>query len=275
MQPFYQMQIPERATFPIRIVKNYPFLEGRLNGQTVHFLFDSGAQTTALNAKHLQHEELGRLKDTAGATGRIPTYQTTVESLSFGDWQFKHYTCHAIDLSHLEDYWGIPVHGLIGFRHLIHLDWMIDYQNDMLHIWRKAPIEDFKVKAKLRLGYQYYFPGLQIHLGGKPYWFLIDSGAPDITCHTGMEEAVLPLLQDIEKKDLSSASSTTVEVNSGTLSGFQVGELQFGSAKVEFTDLTHMREHFGAFDGIIGYHLLQRYRTILSWNSRGLWFLED
>lgn len=275
MQPFYQIQIPEHATFPVKIVNQVPFIEGHLNGQPVTFLFDSGGQTTTLNARYFQPGELDQSKNTMGATGSIPTFESTVDELSFGDWKFNNYTCHAIDMGHLESYWGMPVHGLLGFRHLIHLDWMIDYEAGMLHIWRKAPVEDFKIKAQLRLGYQYYFPGIQIKMADQAFWFLIDTGAPDITCHTGIENAILPFLEEVKTKDLDSASQTSVEVNAGILPGFQVEDLNFGPANIEFTDLTHMREHFGAFDGIIGYHLLKRYRTILSWNSRGLWFLED
>ena len=149
-----QLHLPSEITLDAEFYDRTPFVRGILNGKPVLFLFDSGAQGLTLSSRYFQPEEKEHVHTASGATGRVEMYSAYIEELSFGDWSYRDTRAQAIDLSHAEKDWGVEVQGILGFRQLIHSDWMVDYQNAKIHLWRDFDRKSPEILAFARLRFQ-------------------------------------------------------------------------------------------------------------------------
>lgn len=276
MSSSIRMTLPEKFVYPLEFYGNTPFLRGALDGVEGLFLFDSGGQSFALNSRRLSSDMVMRdAGGVMGVTGKAQSYFVKMQELAFGDWRISNLEVMAMDFSHIEEDYEVEFLGVLSFRELMYFDWMVDYKAAQLHLWERFPKNDFLAVEKVRSIYHNHLPGIQVRIGGETYTLFVDTGA-DILCFDKYkQDKIASLVRDHGSRELQSSSPDTLEVERGILEGFSVGKIDFGPAEMTFIDLKHMQERFGDFDGIIGFHLLSKYRTVVSWNSRGLIFLED
>lgn len=269
------LSLPSYMEYPIELHDNVPFISGTLDGQEVRFIFDSGGQDMLLNAHRTHSPKVGDAKGFRGINAEAKSFYTRIESLEFGAWKIQKVEAMAADLKHLEDDYGIEIHGIIGFRHLISFDWMVDYQEQVVHFWKRVRDGEMKIQHKINTRYLYHLPRLEVTIAGKPYQFLLDTGAPYLVMHDSHRDGLADELNELRKTDMMGGAGGTIETDSGLLSCFEIGPLKFEDKEVKFMDFSHMQRRFGPFDGIVGYSILEQVRTIVSWDQRALFFLED
>jgi hypothetical protein len=269
-----KITLPRRFTLAAQFHDHIPFVHGELNGQRHLFLFDSGGQDLLLNSRYLAPESTTQGGGIQGATGPAGSSYTQGNNLSFGEWAFEDFELMAIDMQHLEEEMQVTIHGIIGFRHLIHYDWMVDYAGNTISFWDRMVKTEFNILHKIPVTYRNHLPLVTLHIGDHPFQFLVDTGAAIVLLDQRHFDKVHPLVADCTSESMASASAIQVTVQSGTLSAFRLGDLHFGPSEVKFTDLSHMQS-LGTFDGIIGYPLLSKYRVIQSWSFHSLYFLAD
>lgn len=275
MENHTQITLPRRFTLDAEFHDDTPFVWGLLNGKRCLFLFDSGAQDFSLNSRYLDQEIVSPGGGVQGVTGAVSSVYTRVDEIAFGDWKITNLELMASDFSHIEEEWGVVLHGIIGFRHLIHYDWMVDYKGGTISFYERMIKSEFNIAGKAKTNYKYHLPVVDIEIGGNGYRFLVDTGAAVVVFDQDKKDQVIDEVSGLHARKMSSASPEEADIERGTLSNFKVGELEFGSHTIDFMDLTGMKARFGDFDGIIGYPLLSKYRTIVSWTFRGLLFLAD
>lgn len=274
MHPHPQITLPRQFTLEAEFHDQVPFVWGLLDGQRCLFLFDSGGQDVLLNARYLDQQATAPGRGVMGATGHAKSVYTAVEALSFGEWRLAGLEIMAIDMQHLELELGVTIHGIIGFRHLIHYDWMVDYTKGRISFWDRMVLAEFTVQAKVPVHYRHHLPMVAIEIAGHVLNFLVDTGASMVLVDRSKQALVVADVTDLVTEQMASASAIEATVESGTLSGFRVGELAFGPSNIKFADLSHLQV-FGMFDGVIGYPLLSKYRVMQSWSFHALYFLAD
>lgn len=270
-----QITLPRRFTLEAEFHDNTPFVWGLLNGERRLFLFDSGAQDMALNSRYLDEMAVTPGGGAQGVTGMVSSVYTLVDEIAFGEWKMTSFELMASDLSHVEEEWGVKVHGIIGFRHLIHYDWMVDYRGGTITFMERLIKSEFNIAGKAKTNYTFHLPAVDIEIGSNSFRFLVDTGASVVVFDQAKKYRVMDEVSGLYARKMASASPDEADIERGTLSNFKVGELEFGSHTIDFMDLEAMKARFGDFDGIIGYPLLSKYRTIVSWSFRGLLFLAD
>lgn len=270
-----QLHLPTTFTYPVEFYDNLPFLRGELDGEPGLFLFDSGAQDITLNTKYLDLDKLAEGSKVHGFTGKVRTFYKPIAELAFGEWRFQNREAIASDLSHTEEEFGTQMHGLIGFRQLIHFDWMIDYKKGILHLWERFDRSGVKLAGKVSCRYRRHLPMIEIHVNGHPFNMLLDTGASMFLLDIDHKDLVIDQVTDLVEEEMASASPVKIPVETGKLAGFEIAGLAFGESEIKLSDLGMIKKHFKGVDGIVGYPILSQYRTVINWSNSTLLFLED
>lgn len=210
-----------------------------------------------------------------GATGYAGSKYCLVKRLAIGDWELLDMEIMAFDMTHLEGEYAVEIYGLIGFRHLIHYDWAVDYAHGRIRFWERFVRTDHHVLYRVATTYRNHLPMVDITIAGTQFSFLVDTGASMVLLDVRLRDKVIHEVTDIVTEEMSSASATKATVESGTLSGFYLGEIAFGPHNIKFSDLSHMHASVGKFDGVIGYPLLSKHPVVVSWSYRSLYFLGE
>ena len=274
MSQLPRITLPRQFTLQAEFHASIPFVMGEWNGKTCRFLFDSGGQDLTLNSRYLDPATVEEGQGAQGATGHTPSVHTLVESIRFGEWSMENLELMAIDSRHLEDEFGIEIHGILGFRHMIHYDWMVDYRQGEITFWDRVRKETIDILHRERVQYRHHLPSLMLEIGGHSLRFLVDTGCEEVLIDQQWRETLSDCVEEMAADQMSSASPIVFDVEKGTISGFRLGDLEFGPNKVTFSDLSHMKS-LGEFDGIIGYPLLSKYRVVQSWSVSAFYFLKD
>lgn len=267
-----QLSIPDQFTFPIEIINGVPFMTGTLNGNPATFLIDSASKTTILNANRVAPDQLRVIGQALGVNRELQTaYACKIKQLKFGDLQYESLDVSAVDLSAMEVKWGKQVHGILGFREMIHFDWSIDYQAARFRFWRRFPAKEMQIVHQQVLQYQQYLPMVDLQMGGNTFRFRVDTGEPHINFDKALEFQVRPMIQmgSVPKHTADQSSPSLMEM----LPYFELGGLQLGPAPIIFQDHFTVQSQQGHFDGSIGYQLLGKYPAVFSWSSARLWFM--
>lgn len=269
-----RITLPRQFTLKTELHDDIPFLWGEIDGSTGLFIYDSGGQDLILNARYLDLEKTEAGLGATGATGHVSSVHTHLDSVRFGEWAIENLEVMAIDLQHLEEEFKLEIRGILGFRHMIHYDWMLDYANGLITFWDRVRKEDLDILHRHRVQYMHHLPSLILEIGGNSLRFLVDTGCAEVLIDRKWREELDAEVMDMVADQMMSASTTKADIESGMIRGFRLGELEFGPNKVKFSDLSHMF-HIGAFDGIIGYPLLSKYRVVQSWSVSNFYFLRD
>jgi predicted aspartyl protease len=269
------ISLPSRLTLPLEFHEDIPFLRGTLDGESCLMLLDSGAPNITLNSASIPKSKLSPAGELMGAAGKLKSFHTRIEELRFGDWKMGPIEVLALDEEILGTAFKQSFHGLIGFRQLIHYDWMVDYKTKELHLWANFHKKEHAVTETLRIRYLNHLPLLQAMVGEHEFHFLLDTGCAGLVMHDARREILDEVVEWGEDDEVQGAGGLKVTASTGVLNSYSVGGIEFRDTTVKVSNLAHLQNRIGPFDGIIGYPLLSQKRTVVSWEQRRLFFLED
>lgn len=277
MNQLQRDQRPYEAKFPIFIYDKRPFLEGVLNGEKRMFLLDSGCQDILLNTRYIDPDKAVGNGQATGLTGTAKLVYTPLGKLSFGNgWDFESDEVCAVDMTHLEEEdFGIEVHGMIGFRQLVHYDWLIDYKKKELYLWSRFPKNDFEIIAKMRCSYQNHLPIIDVLIAGQTFQLLVDTGCDFIVIDEKKKHLIESEVVFSGVEQIASASADKADMDAGKIDSFQVAGLDFSTSDIKFTNIERIVGAYGGCDGIIGYDLLRQYPIVQSWSVKAFYFLKE
>lgn len=181
----------------------------------------------------------------------------------------------ALDETALEEAFKQDYHGLIGFRQLINYSWMVDYTAKKLHLWSSFRKKEHPIAGQIKVRYLNHLPLVKAMIGDHEFNFLLDTGCSGLVIDNNRRDDLDEMVEWGEDDNLQGAGGLKVAVSSGTLKSYTVAEREFRDTSIKLTTFSSLQDRIGHFDGIIGYPMLSKARTVVSWQQKRLFFLED
>ena len=252
-----------------------------VRGKKCTFVFDNGAERLHLNKNYFEDYErsAGTDGEGKGATGSIAGIESTVvDSLDFGGIRVDNAEADMSDLSHLEK--ECKVHGLLGYNIFKDYDVLFDYPSGELKLIRPEYTGEFlksngyEVTEEITfdlIGAVAHIPLVESVVGTRHVLLGIDSGAGGFLLDKSLWHEMESQMDSVRTDILRGAGVNSMTVNKGNLKSMKIGNMDFAGTSVVFSDLSVL----GLMDGVIGYDLLSRQRTILSYSRRKLIMIKN
>ena len=120
-----------------------------------------------------------------------------------------------------------------------------------------------------------HLPLVQARIGNNDYTFALDTGAEANLIDVKFFERVSEELKKIKKNTLSGLDQNSKEANSGKLKKLFIGGKTFKNRATIFGDIYHLnKDDDYKIDGIIGYEVLSKQKTLISFDRKEIVFIE-
>lgn len=275
-------------TVPITLTKNNMIVtQAAINGEKHNFIIDSGCPILYLNSKYFRgndDEEGARMSSSEDVNGKISGGQDviTADSFDFNGIRANGIRVMASDLSHLEK--GTDVYGLIGYDVYKDYDLMFDYKKKTLTLIDPDYTETFLKERK----YEYdevpfemsktmrHIPLIKAQIDTVSLTLGIDCGAGNNLLDSKRWDEFESMLRRVKTTKLKGISNDEgAEVHVGKLKSLKIGGKTFRHTQTVFNDVSHFnRNKDERIDGLIGYEILSRQKTILSYKNKKLIFIK-
>lgn len=188
----------------------------------------------------------------------------------------------ASDLSHLEK--GTDVYGLIGYDVYKDYDLMFDYKKKTLTLIDPDYTETFLKECR----YEYeevpfemsktmrHIPLIKAQIDTVSLTLGIDCGAGNNLLDSKRWDEFESMLRRVKTTKLKGISNDEgAEVHVGKLKSLKIGGKTFRHTQTVFNNISHFnRNKDERIDGLIGYEVLSRQKTILSYKNKKLIFIK-
>ena len=260
-----------------------------INGEKCKFIIDSGAPSLYLNSKYFKANgnkkeiSLNNSKDVNGSSINGQDV-IAVDSFNFNGIQAKNIKVMMSDLSHLEN--GLEIHGLIGYSIYKDFDLLFDYQNKTLTLiapdYTDTFLKENKYKfSEISLSFNEeksftHIPCVNAQIDKITLLLAIDCGAGTNLLDSQLLTQLKKNIKDIKTTDLKGANNGNfTEVHTGKLRGMKIGNKKFKNTETVFSNIDHLNAtRSEAIQGLIGYEILSRQKTILCYKNRKLIFID-
>ena len=184
------------------------------------------------------------------------------------------------DLSHLEN--GTEVYGLIGYAVYKDYDLLFDYKKKTLTLidpdYTETFLKDHKYKYEevplVMSKSMKYIPLIKGQIDTTSLTFGIDCGATSDLLDSGLWDEFKNNLRRVDTAELQGLSNEKADVHMGKLKGLKIGGKTFRNTWTVFNDISHLNmDKDERIDGLVGYEILSRQKTILSYRNGKLIFL--
>lgn len=177
---------------------------------------------------------------------------------------------------------GIQIGGLIGHELIKDYDLLIDYKSQELILIVPEQYEEYKKQylfnSKLTVvPFQMtsHLPLVQARIGNNDYTFALDTGAEANLIDVKFFQRVSGELKKIKKNTLSGLDQNSKEVNAGKLKKLFIGGKTLKNTETIFGDISHLNtDDDHKIDGIIGYEVLSKQKTLISFARKEIVFIE-
>ena len=275
-------------TVPITLTKNNMIVtQAAINGEKHNFIIDSGCPILYLNSKYFRgndDEEGARMSSSEDVNGKISGGQDviTADSFDFNGIRANGIKVMASDLSHLEK--GTDVYGLIGYDVYKDYDLMFDYKKKTLTLIDPDYTETFLKERK----YEYdevpfemsktmrHIPLIKAQIDTVSLTLGIDCGAGNNLLDSKRWDEFESMLRRVKTTKLKGISNDEgAEVHVGKLKSLKIGGKTFRHTQTVFNNISHFnRNKDERIDGLIGYEVLSKQKTILSYKNTKLIFIK-
>lgn len=274
-------------TVPITLSKdNLIVTQAVINGEKHNFIIDSGCSSLYLNSKYFKEKEdkgthVGTSKD---VNGNISGGQDVIQVYSF---DFNGICADSIkvmmsDLSHLEN--GTEVYGLIGYDVYKDYDLLFDYRHKTLTLIDPDYTETFLKEHR----YKYeevpfdmskamrHIPIIKAQVDTASLTFGIDCGATSNLIDSERWDEFKNMMKRVKTTKLKGISNDEgKEVHDGKLKRLKISGKTFRDTRTVFNNISHLNPNKDErIDGLIGYEILSRQKTIMSYRNKKLIFLK-
>lgn len=270
---------------PFQMAGNLIAVDVELNGEKRSFILDSGSPKVILNSRLSVSPKTTqrKLSSAKGVNGTISGMDIqNVESIDFKGIQMVEQDILTLDLAHLEEELGQEIYGLVGFELIKAYDILFDYQEQMLTLIKPDAFRSFKTKnlannrlTQVPIKMQGHIPVVEARIDNKRYSFGIDCGAETNL----IDEDVLPALKKMivnrTTDSLTGADNIKKKVEKGDIKRMDIENKTFISSSTLFSDISHLNKAYKLqIDGLIGFPILSKQKTLLSFARQELIFIE-
>ena len=278
----------EAITIPFIMIGNLIAVDVMLNNEKRVFLFDSGSPSVILNSKYIQTNDTVNKKtisSSKGVGGSISGMDIEeIEKLEFGGIIMGNQDVLTLDISHLEKSLetNIEIYGLIGYELIKDYDLLFDYEKKELTLinpdffaqYKNNKLSDYKLTI-IPFELSSHIPVIKARIGKEDYSFGIDCGAETNLMDKELYAPMLTHLKHIEKDTLFGADKNRIEVTKGLIKKVYIEKKRFKNVSTLFNDISHLNNGYKLkLDGIMGYELLSKQKTIISYKRKEMILLE-
>ncbi len=205
-----------------------------------------------------------------------------VEQLDFSGIQLNNQEVITLDLSHLEESLETEFYGLIGYELIKDYDIIFDYENLKLTLINPTAFDKYKSERlanstllKVPFNLERHIPVIKAQIGDKTLSYGIDCGAESNLISSDLLLPLKKYIKGSKKEELVGADNKPKEVEKGNVSKTKIGEKTFKNLTTVFSDISHLNEGYKLnLDGLIGYPVLSKQKTLISFDRKEIIFIE-
>ncbi len=274
-------------TIPFKIVGNLISVSLKVDNISRTFLFDNGSPKTILNSHYYKlkdsTEQKRTLTNATGVNGSISEMNIVdSKSIDFYGILLKNKNMISMDLQHLEKELSIPIYGLVGYDIFKDYDLLFDYNSSSISLidpnYTKTYIEqEFKKNkfTEIPINLEAHLASINVKIAGKNYKMGIDCGAETNILNASYFEEVKSNCSNISEENLSGADKISKKATSASISKIEINSLIFNNTKTLFSSIDHLNSGYKInLDGLLGFEILSKHKTILSYKKLKLIFIE-
>jgi hypothetical protein len=270
---------------PFTMAGNLIAVKVRLNGEYKTFILDSGSPKVILNSKYIAEKDTtGRkISSSKGVSGNISGMDITkVEEMDFSGIQLNNQDVITLDLSHLEESLETDLYGLIGYELIKDYDIIFDYESlklvlinpDIYEVYKSENLSDATLET-VPFDLEGHIPIVKAQVGEKYYSYGIDCGAESNLISQSLFESLKKHTKRVEVNELIGADNQPKKVKKGMIKETKIGTKYFKNLMTAFSDISHLNEGYKInIDGLIGYEILHRQKTLISYSRKEMMFIE-
>ncbi|MGB1205993.1 MAG: retropepsin-like aspartic protease [Chitinophagales bacterium] len=251
----------------------------KINGQHTHFIIDTGAGESCLDAGFAQKINLNISASSVQAVGfanqHTIHYHTRLRHLQLGSWTSIDMPFSVLDFSHISNALNpllkFPLAGILGADFLIEQQASIDYGQQKLYL--HDHIVDFEIGET-----NHILLKSKINKKNEVY-FILDTGANQSCFNYPLAGDLGLVLQKI-KQESSGLGETEVTKSDAIANTFQIGEwLQtyYSFAVLDLQEIQKSLRHLSKvnIDGILGADLFIDYKVVIDYAKQQLYLKKE
>jgi len=270
---------------PFTMAGNLVAVKVRLNGEYKTFVLDSGSPKVILNSKYVIENDTTKktISSSKGVSGNISGMDIMkIEELDFSGIQLNNQEVVTLDLSHLEEALETDLYGLIGYDLIKDYDIIFDYKNLKLILINPNIYESYKSEnlsnatlLSIPFDLEGHIPIIEVKIGEKNYSVGIDCGAESNLISQSLFDSLKSDIEGVEIDELIGADNQPKQVKKGKVKNTKIGTKYFKNLTTIFSDISHLNEGYKlSLDGLIGYEVLSKQKTLISFNRKEMIFIE-
>ena len=277
-----ELATPASLDAPLKISNGLLLVEAEVDGRRGWFFLDSGAPALLLNKREFPPAGAESTLAVSGAKG----VNGAVGSLSYHliqafDWQglrFQNKEVATLDLTSLEQRTGGGLLlGIIGFNLLSEYALTLDYRAHVARLRKPGATDATAAAPLMRVPFTLrgHLPVVTMTANGQTYEVGVDCGAQTNLLDQQFEFALAGHLRKVQQTTLRGADAARRTVTQGQLARVQLaGPLVFRRQQTVFSDISQLNQIPGRLplQGLVGYPLLQQYRTTIDYVNHQLEF---
>ena len=267
---------------PMEIQDGLIIVTAKLNGLERKFILDSGAPSLYLNSRYFTNDSITSISTAQSVNSSISGQDVVrVKSFDFQGIQINDTDFVMSDLSHLLE--DEEIYGLIGYQVVKDYDWLFDYANKTLTLIKPDKTTDYISQmqyATYEISLQMasktsHIPCIKGKIGTEEICLGMDSGASTNLLDIALFDKLKNNLTDITTTDLQGASKQKANVQKAVVKSLTIGNKSFENVATVFNDMSHLNARYeNKIDGLIGYEIFSKQKTIVSIQNKKLIFIE-
>lgn len=251
-----------------------PIVEVTIEGQTYHFVFDTGAEYTIFNARYIDQSQGGKITSVGiaeranGAESLLGIVKAS--NFSLGGLEAKTLYMFTTGIDDEDD---AIVHGAIGLTLFKNYDVLFDWTNKEIVLVSHNDMpsmltERFDIIESIPINFGAYYITTDCKVNGKRLRLLIDTGA--FSCLLPYKKGLKHRLNNIGGKLDAKYSREGIPDEERS---FVLGKQKFDNISICLSYTASSGD--GRYDGLLGNNLLQLQPILISIKSRQLLLLKQ
>ncbi|MCG8748678.1 retropepsin-like aspartic protease [Tenacibaculum finnmarkense] len=255
-----------------------------LNGTKRKFILDTGAPFVILNSAYIIADTTKTSSTSIkGVNGNISSISfKKTKSINFSGLKMNNQDIMTMNLAHLEKSLDYKFYGLIGYDLIKEYDIMFDYRKKIITLINPDIFDDYKKHNLLNNSLETipvklnkHIPVVDVKINNKILKLGIDSGASSNLIDNDLFSNLKKEIRKIKTDKLEGADKHSQQVKKGKIKKVRIGNKLFKRVKTSFSDISHLnRDPNINIDGLIGYPILSKQRTLISFLRKEIIFIK-
>jgi hypothetical protein len=275
----------EVIEIPIEIRENLPLVKADIEGRSRWFFFDSGAPNLILNRKYYK-SETDSLPRIGGGVQGVNSSVGNLDIVHIGEFDMGGVRVTdsdvlTMDMSHLEEIFGVEIHGLVGYAVFKDYDLLFDYDGGTVTLIAPEASAGYlanrypqSATREVAIEMRGHIPVMNARIGETQLRLGFDCGAGGNLLDENLRSSLGRQVSRVKKTELSGAGESR-DVESAKIRELVIGGRKFRNTRAVFNDIAHLNAaNDVTIDGLVGYEILSRQKVLVSFRNRCLCFID-